>query len=124
MRVNFDDVKIPIIADFVVAQRKDSYCHQMNQSDRKPISAFIFNQSKFLAGKTALDGSIENVMPINLHLTKLGLAHHCTLAVHPDERQIYESVRSAFYWPKMAAEVHNTVEYGLNGHRMETKFHN
>lgn len=62
----FDNVELPTLADFIVAQSKDAFCDQMKQLVETPNCLLTFDSTELLLRQTPLDGPVQKLVPLSL----------------------------------------------------------
>lgn len=97
MKAKADDIELPTITDFVIAQSKERFCDQMKQLVRPLTYLFIFDKSDRLVRWARLNGSIQRIVLISLCPIILYLARHYTSTGQPGKHQIHNLLRRYYY---------------------------
>ena len=92
------------------AQKTDTFCKRIADTVDTPGSAFNYDRDGVLVRRSALDGSVQRVIPVAFRTHVLQLMHAIPLAGHPGARRMYDTMRCEFYWPHMANDVYETVQ--------------
>lgn len=72
-------------------------------------SMFNFDAEGALVQTSTIDSGLQRLIPAALQSSILHLCHHSLLAGHPEEQQIYDTMRKSLHWPHMANVVYNKV---------------
>ena len=95
--------------DIVRSQNNDPFCiAQKQRIDRKQRTRFYVDAYGQLTRKSP-DNFTQIVVPKELQLKVLQLAHHSRVAGHPGGSRLYSTLRRNFYWRTMSIDCYNTV---------------
>lgn len=86
---NATNVKLPTVADLVLAQSEDVFCDRLKQLARTSNCLLTFEKYGLLMKQASLDGSIRWLLFISSRRTVLYLADHSTLVGQPGERTMH-----------------------------------
>lgn len=96
--------------EFIHEQVKDTCCHQASPTVGFLGYTYNYDRNGFWrTGPTG--GALQNVFLTFLQ-PQLQYQWHCSLlAGHPEEWQMYDTMRREYYWLHMANDVYMTVRY-------------
>ena len=100
-----------LLPQILNAQRHADFCQTvLTRQSRKTESAFYEDEYGLLRRRHPAINEIDQiVLPERLRPRVLDLAHYSKLVGHPGQARMYRHVRSAYYWPQMAADIYRTV---------------
>lgn len=108
--IDSHDVKQPTSSALIVAQSEDMIFPHSCQLLEIPGNIFIFDNNEVLGSKAPIFIAIQKLVLTSLRARQLWQAHHSTLVEHLEEREMYDSLRGAYYWAHMVANVFDTVK--------------
>lgn len=95
--VQESETYIPDLQNFIQHQGRDNECSQAAINVGKPNTIFSYNTDGVLVRESAIDNVSQTYVPTVLRARSLRLCHYSLLAGHPDERQLYDTMRRDFY---------------------------
>ena len=107
-----DDLKRPIgVEETLAEQAKDEYCiWARSQIAHGTQTQFVLDQHGVLTRRSALDGSLQMVVPESLRKRLMDVAHSAPTSAHPGRSKMYQTLRRHFYWPSMTVDINQWVE--------------
>jgi transposase InsO family protein len=96
------------IEEFQAEQAADTDCQRWLES-AKPGNPFDIDENGLLIRIAPLDQSRQTVIPKSLQPRLLHLEHYPPVAGHPGVSRMVRSMRKQFFWPRMAADIADTV---------------
>jgi hypothetical protein len=96
-------------AELRTSQAKDDTCSRLLTHQQSRGSLNDLEQEVLLVIVSAADGSRQVALPQALISRVLYLEHYPLFAGHPGARKMLRSVRRAFFWPRIAEDVIDTV---------------
>lgn len=85
-----------------------SYCHQALSTVRLPGTMYNFDKNGFLT-MAPIYRAMQRVVPSFLPAGLLYKSHYMTLAGHPREGRMYNTMRTENYWRHMADGIYTAV---------------
>jgi transposase InsO family protein len=96
------------IEEFRIAQAGDESCSRL-LSLNSPSSNYDLDRRGLLVRVAPSDGTQQVVVPRTLVRRILHNEHYPPSAGHPGAHRMFLSLRRAYFWPRMAADVYETV---------------
>ena len=106
------DVPLPISQlELLRAQATDEYCRSVLDRRNKLLGTrFFVDRYGVLRREDPQDpDNSQVIVPEVLRPRLLSLAHNSPMAGHPGQTRMYYTLRQAYYWPSMAADIYSTV---------------
>lgn len=102
--------KRPIIEQEIIQkQENDSYYLQASFTVGLSGSTFYYDKNGFLVRAASIDVAVHKVVPTSLQPGPLCHLQYSTLAWHPGERLILDSMAGAYYCLRMANDIYKIV---------------
>lgn len=88
MTINDDEGQntVPSTAEFLGAQENDRKRRQICSNFSTQGLNYTYDRHEFLARRSTMDGSLQNIVPVYLSQTLLWFSHYLILARHPGDR--------------------------------------
>lgn len=99
-----------MLGEFLQAQTSDRECQATAQTVRLPAYLFPYDHYRVLLRRAAVEGALQNYVPVALRSHVLYPSYYPSLAGHPRERHTYNIMRNHFFCPHMTIDVHATVK--------------
>ena len=94
--------------DVVEAQQTDDFCVEMSTRVERGTAKAFFRDEHHALYRRAPYGK-QLVFPKSLRERVLTLEHHATIAAHPGMNRMYYTMRKAYYWHSMVADINSTI---------------
>jgi len=94
--------------DVVEAQQTDDYCVAMTKRVELGTAKAFFCDKHHALYRRAPHGN-QLVIPQSLRECVLTHEHHATVAAHPGMNRMYCTMRKAYYWLSMVADIHSNI---------------
>lgn len=91
------ELDIPDLREFITAQTADNEFRPAATTVAQPKTLFSYAVDGVLVSVSPVDGASQRYLPAVLRPHVLRLCHYLLMEGHPDERQMYDSMRREFY---------------------------
>lgn len=95
--------------EFIHEHGTDSYCRQAVSRVGLPGMTFNSDRNGLMVCTAPIAGAVQKFIRTSLQLRLLYNYHCPTLAGHPSEGRVYDSMQREYYWLHIANEVYTTV---------------
>lgn len=99
----------PTLVNLLCAQDQDAYYRVGHAQFGHANSKFSVNSGRLLVHRSSVDGAKLIVVSPSLRQCILLLSHHLPIVLHLSQRQMYDTLWCAFYWPHTDSEFERTV---------------
>lgn len=87
-----------------------------------PGSGYTLDELGVLVRQAQIDVAVQRRVPLSSRPKILHLAHHSTMAGHPGERRMQDSLRRKYCWLHIASDVEEVVRNCADCTKTGTKF--
>lgn len=104
-----EETKPSTVKELLEALASDHTCIQAPQIIGPSNSIYTFDTGGALVQVSPIDGASQRYISTTLRQRIVHLCQHSLLAVHPSEREVYDTMRQHCLWSHMADDVYSTV---------------
>lgn len=100
--------RTPTLAEFIKPQSVDAFGQQAEKHIGYSETGSSLNKDGVLIRSLLIDGALQELVLQSTRQRILYLSQYRSVAGHPEQQYIYETMPRDYYWPNMAQIKHGT----------------